>query len=411
MSAADPPADPDPTDAAVAAQYEAYPYPERDPADEAKRLVRGSPSDPAEVDHFLFGGARDWSRPFRALAAGGGTGDGTIQLAQGLADAGCPAEVVWLDRSRAARKVAEARAAARGLTDVRFVSGDLRDAAALGPFDYVDCCGVLHHLPDPAAGLAALAAALAPGGGIGAMVYAPLGRTGVYPMQAALAALTAGLDPAAKVARARAVLAALPETNWLTRNPHLSDHRTSDAGLYDLLLHDRDRPFGADEVMQTVAAAGLDFVSFVAPARYDPATWIGALAEPAAALPAPARAALAERLAGGVRTHVFYAGRGARRPATATPSARPRLRGVGAGQLAAETAAGKAATVRLDGAAHRLTFPRTAAPLLRLLDGRRTLGEAAAALRLDWLAFHALFAPVERRLTGLGLLLYSEGMP
>jgi hypothetical protein len=27
----------------VRAQYESYPYPERDPADEAKRLVTGSP--------------------------------------------------------------------------------------------------------------------------------------------------------------------------------------------------------------------------------------------------------------------------------------------------------------------------------------------------------------------------------
>jgi hypothetical protein len=27
--------------------------------------------------------------------------------------------------------------------------------AGLGVFDYIDCCGVLHHLPDPAEGLRA----------------------------------------------------------------------------------------------------------------------------------------------------------------------------------------------------------------------------------------------------------------
>ena len=46
---------PDATDAAtdvfLAAQYEAYPYPKRDPRDEAKRLVIGSPSHLREVDH------------------------------------------------------------------------------------------------------------------------------------------------------------------------------------------------------------------------------------------------------------------------------------------------------------------------------------------------------------------------
>ena len=35
-------------------QYEAYPYPARDPADEAKRLIEGSPSHLLEIDHYLF---------------------------------------------------------------------------------------------------------------------------------------------------------------------------------------------------------------------------------------------------------------------------------------------------------------------------------------------------------------------
>ncbi len=81
----------------VRRQYETYPYPERDPADEAKRLIEGSPSHPVEIDHFLYRGRRDWSQPFRALVAGGGTGDGLIMLAVKLADIGCPAEITYLD--------------------------------------------------------------------------------------------------------------------------------------------------------------------------------------------------------------------------------------------------------------------------------------------------------------------------
>src|ERR1700712_3955579 len=75
----------DPTDAQLAAQYEAYPYPARDPADEARRLIIGSPSHLREIDHWVFGAARPRSRPLRALVAGGGTGDGAIMLAQHLA--------------------------------------------------------------------------------------------------------------------------------------------------------------------------------------------------------------------------------------------------------------------------------------------------------------------------------------
>ncbi|MGF1658169.1 MAG: class I SAM-dependent methyltransferase [Rubrimonas sp.] len=394
----------------VAAQYEAYPYPERDPADEAKRLVRGSPSDPAEIDHYLFGGLRDWSQPFRALVAGGGTGDGAIMLAQLLADAKCPAEVVHLDRSQAARRIAEARAAARGLGNLRFVTADLAEAPALGPFDYVDCCGVLHHLPDPQAGFDALAQAIAPGGGMGAMVYAPYGRTGVYPLQHALAALTEGMAPAEKVEAAKAVLAALPASNWFARNDLLADHRQSDAALYDLLLHARDTPFTSDEVMAAVAAAGLDFVSFVEPARYDPATWAPPeLAARAAALPAPARAALAEKLAGGIRTHVFYAGKGAPGLAKIGPALRPRLRGgATAAALAAAAAQGRAINAVADGAKRRAALPRSAAPILKLMDGRRRLGEIAQTLGRDWIAFAADYGPLHRTLTGHGLLLCSE---
>jgi SAM-dependent methyltransferase len=388
----------------VAEQYETYPYPAREPADEAKRLIVGSPSDPAEIDHFLFGGARDWSKPFRALVAGGGTGDALVMMAQRLTDAGAPYELVYLDRSQASRRIAEARIAARGLGGVRFHTGDLLDAAGLGPFDYVDCCGVLHHLPDPQAGFDALAAALAPGGGMGGMVYAPYGRTGVYPLQAALATLTAGMSPERKVARARATLAALPPTNWFTRNELLGDHRASDAGLYDLLLHARDTPFTADAVMRAVAQAGLDFAGFIQPARYAPETWAGGA--PVPELDPPARAALAEQLSGALKAHVFYAAKGPAKPAAFGPRARPRLRGASAGQLAA--AAGKGFVVRLDGVSHRISPPRAAAPALRLMDGRRRYGEIAAALGSDWLAFAALMAPVHRTLAGYGALLVSE---
>ncbi len=114
----------------------------------------GSPSHLREIDHWVFGAARPRSRPLRALVAGGGTGDGAVMLAQQMASAGRPGRVSYLDRSAAASRIARARAAARGLT-LDWHEGSLLDlpASGIGPFDYIDCCGVLHHLPDPAAGL------------------------------------------------------------------------------------------------------------------------------------------------------------------------------------------------------------------------------------------------------------------
>ena len=51
----------------VQQQYEAYPYPARDPAKEMDELLLGSPSHPLEIDHFLFAGQRDWTQPTLSL--------------------------------------------------------------------------------------------------------------------------------------------------------------------------------------------------------------------------------------------------------------------------------------------------------------------------------------------------------
>ena len=142
----------DATDARLAAQYETFPYPRREPRDEAKRLIVGSPGHLREVDYWVFGARRPASRPLNALIAGGGTGDATIMLAQQMAREGRPGTITWLDRSGAALKIAQARAAARGLGNIVWEQRSLLElpGSGLGPFDYMDCCGVLHHLPEPA---------------------------------------------------------------------------------------------------------------------------------------------------------------------------------------------------------------------------------------------------------------------
>lgn len=393
----------------VRAQYEAYPYPERDPAEEKRRLITGSPSWPQEMDHVLWGGARDWSRPLRALVAGGGTGDGLIQLAQLLTSAGRPYEITYLDLSEAARAVAEARAAARGLTGITFLTGSLLDAPEHGPFDYIDCCGVLHHLPDPQAGFDALAAALGEGGGIGLMVYAPLGRSGVYPLQASFNTLYAGLPPQDKLAQARALFDRLPDGHPFKRNPHLVDHKASDAGFYDLLLHSTDRPFTITDLAMALSTAGLELAGTPEPALYDPAR----LLPEGQALPDTLddiqRMQLAENLRGTFKTHVVYATRaGTRRlPPYGKPSAIPHLRGIDPRRLAQAVA--QKGQVRLTTGGTQITakIPKQAAPLIAGIDGRRPLSALAQGARLDPIAFANLWGRVETAFCPHGHLHYS----
>ena len=396
----------------VAAQYEALPYPQRDPADERKRLIVGSPSHLLEIEHFVFGGRR--AGPLRALVAGGGTGDGAIMLAQQLERRGEGGEVVHLDLSAASQAVARARAEARGLRNISFVQASLLDLPklSLGRFDYVDCCGVLHHLEEPAAGLAALREVLAEGGGMGLMLYGALGRTGVYPLQSALRRLAGEAPVAQKLALARRLLAGLPESNWFRRNPNLSDHARGEAELYDLLLHARDRAYTVPEIAALVEGAGLALAGFTPGWRYDPARLLREpdLSVRAARLGELERWALAEELAGDHKTHVFYVTAGEGRADPTRPDAVPSLRETDPAAFAAALGRSRRLKLDLHGRTERIELPEGAAGVVALIDGRRSLRQIHAELArrrpgLDWLVFSSLFASLWAALHPLNLLL------
>jgi SAM-dependent methyltransferase len=316
----------------------------------------------------------------------------------------------------------------RGLDNIRFITGSLLDlpALGLGRFDYIDCCGVLHHLADPAAGLAALAEALAPDGGMGVMVYGALGRTGVYPMQAMLRTLAAyspapALTPKAQLTTARDLLQQLPATNWLRRNPAIGDHLAGgDAGLHDLLLHARDRAYSVAELAELAKSAGLEIAAFIEPWRYDPASYLtnAGLLHRLAGLDAIARAGFAEQLAGNLKRHIVYLVRAGRaRSAVARPddpAMIPVLR-AGSEGLAAALQDRKSLKVAIDGLELRFNVPPHAADILALVDGQRTIAQIHEAIggKVDalrsWNAFKPAFDRVYHTFNNLNRLFLQRG--
>jgi SAM-dependent methyltransferase len=402
----------------VRAQYEALPYPPRDPRDEAIRLITGTPSHILEINHYLFAGRLNFARPFRALVAGGGTGDACIMLAQQLADRRCPGEVVYLDVSMASRQICEARAKARGLRNIQFMTGSLLDlpSMAIGQFDYIDCTGVLHHLPDPAAGMRALASVLASEGGVGVMLYGEYGRSGVYPLQELLRTLApTSMALEDRIAMTKRLIRFLPTTNLFRRNPYLNDHVTGgDAGLYDLLLHSCDRAFTVPEIGAMADQSGLRVVAFLEPVRYEPATYMSdpIIARQASSLPLVERAAFAERLAGNLRTHIFYATR-AGFDTVARPedtSAIPVLREMDAQRLAAGLQPGTPLIANLDGFPWRAQLPPLANRIVAQIDGRKTVAEIYTSLGAQgglpqWEDFYAQFEDLYVKLNGVNHLL------
>lgn len=306
-------------------QYEALPYPPCDPQDEHHRLAQTWLEDLPMINHYCFAGKQSFKNGFRALVAGGGTGDATIFLAQQLR--GTNARVVHLDMSAASIALAQERARIRGLTNISWVHDSLLNLPKLGlaAFDYINCSGVLHHLADPDLGFRALRSVLKEGaqpGAMGLMVYATTGRTGVYQMQALMRMVNGNeTDARRKIANTRELLASLPQGNWFLRGEDLhQDHRMGDAGLYDLLLHSQDRSYSVGELIDWLGEGtgghGLHLVfSDVQRGRspYLPHIVLGRQPPPFASalrdLPRRQQYEMAELMIGDIITHTFYATR------------------------------------------------------------------------------------------------------
>jgi tetratricopeptide (TPR) repeat protein/ubiquinone/menaquinone biosynthesis C-methylase UbiE len=308
----------------VRGQYETLPFPARDPAGERYVRYVTPPDVLAKVNQYCFGGARDFAKGLRVLVAGCGTGDSVMWLGEQLRD--MPSEIVAIDLSSASIEIASARAAVRGLANIRFINDSLLEAPrlGLGAFDYITCLGVLHHLPDPDAGLRALEAVLAPDGGMALMVYGHPGRAHIYAMQEVLRGMTAGIDDREqKLALARDVLANLPATNPFRQRESWENIQAAylkdDTNLWDTLLHEQDRAYTASGARTFLASAGLHLQAFgtykAAPAtcalQYDLDLYISDPAERArlASLPQPQREDMAEALDGSLALHTFYATR------------------------------------------------------------------------------------------------------
>ena len=321
----------------VRSQYEAMPYPPCDPQDDHKRLMLTWLEDLPMINHYCFAGTQSFAHGFRALVAGGGTGDATIFLAEQLKNT--DAHVVHLDMSQASIAIAQERAKIRGLTNITWIHDSLLNLPKLGldKFNYINCSGVLHHLADPDTGFRALLSVLADDGAIGLMLYATTGRTGVYQMQSLMRLVNApqpdgtAPDDARKIANTRELLQSLPPFNGFKLSEALHhDHKMGDAGIYDLLLHSQDRSYSVGELFDWLDGSGSEtpdgglkghgmHLAFTDVQRgrspYLPRMVLGskppAMAATLAALPRRRQYEIAELLIGSIITHSLYATRSA----------------------------------------------------------------------------------------------------
>ena len=239
----------DPVTRAVAEQYESWPYPQ---------WMRVQVPPPKRIDVQL----REWDPagpdtiPQRAevLIAGCGSGRQVASFAVRYPDV----RITAIDVSEASLRCAQQRCAEMGLSGIEFLHFDIHRLSDLNrSFDVISCTGVLHHLPVPEAGWAALADVLKPHGAMHIMVYSKLARLTVRGLRQSLGDLLEQPRDAQLLRQIRRrIIERFPD-----RVPGSRDFYNL-TGVHDLLANRHEDPFDVSRIKRAIDKYGLRLLHF-----------------------------------------------------------------------------------------------------------------------------------------------------
>lgn len=247
----------------VGAFYERHPYPP--PIDDIEPYRRVWDDGRRRADSHLFWPAQPFRDDRSILVAG----CGTTQAAH-YAVRWPRARVIGIDVSAVSIAFTQSLKQKHCLDNLEVRQLPVERARELGKaFDYVVCTGVLHHLPDPDAGLRALHDVLDPAGALHLMVYAPYGRAGVYMLQEYCRRLGIG-STESDIRELAATLKALPPGHPLAPLLQSSPDFATSAGVADALLHPQDRSYSVTELMEFLRCCDLEFGRWIRQAPYLP---------------------------------------------------------------------------------------------------------------------------------------------
>jgi SAM-dependent methyltransferase len=248
----------------VRAFYERHPYPP--PVDSLERYRRlWQDRQRRRADYHLFWPATPYREDHTILIAGCGTSQAAKHATRWP-----EARVTGVDFSATSVRRTEELKQKYALENLQVHQLPLTRVGELGAsFDQIVCTGVLHHLPDPDAGLQALREVLAPGGVMHLMLYAPYGRTGVYMLQDFCRRL--GIEATDDGIRELVTaLGALPSGHPLGTLLREAPDFRNEAALADALLHPQDRAYSVPELFAFLERCGLRFGRWVKQAPYSP---------------------------------------------------------------------------------------------------------------------------------------------
>jgi len=249
----------DHTSQQVREQYEQSPYP---------RWLHLGYNTPTHYGRALEAELENFRAPqsfnigtIKVLIAGAGTGRHALRVAKYFRNV----EVTAIDLSARSLAYAERMAQHHGLHNLRFLQADILELDRLDErFHLIECSGVLHHMQDPEAGLAALIRRLEDDGLIKLGLYSEQGRQPVLEARGLIERL--GYQPTVDdIRRFRSHLLAgrLEGSHQALLN---SADFYSTSGCRDLLFHVQEHRFDPRQIETLLSHHQLEFLGFVLPA-------------------------------------------------------------------------------------------------------------------------------------------------
>ena len=284
--------------------YERYPYPRPVKSLENYARLWDDPNR-RRTDFHLFWPDKAYREDYSILIAGCGTSQAAKHAMRWPS-----AQVTGIDFSATSIHHTEELKQKYSLENLQLRQLSIERVEELGnSFDQIVCTGVLHHLPNPDAGLAALRDVLTPDGAMHLMVYAPYGRTGIYMLQefCRRVGIHATDDGIRDLVTA---LQSLPPDHPLEGLLRQAPDFRHEAALADALLHPQDRAYSVPQLFQFLKNAGLSFGRWIKQAPYSIACGVLAKLPQAAQmaqLPLEDRFAAAELFRGTMLRHSVVA--------------------------------------------------------------------------------------------------------
>ena len=239
-------------------QYEENPYPRWEIVDKVKtKFYSDSVQNQIKPNNNKIS-KRNLDSKESILIAGCGTGLHPIKVALNAQES----KITALDLSFSSLAYAQRKSNEMNIKNINWIQGDILKAKELKTkFDYIESCGVLHHMEDPIKGFKVLNSLLKPGGFFKIALYSSTYKNLIKGLHdyAAEKKIGTSLD---EIRQFRKYIKLLNNEESRHVQTYIKDfYSTSE--FRDLLLHSQEHFFSIDQIKKNIIKNEFEFLGFV----------------------------------------------------------------------------------------------------------------------------------------------------